>query len=157
MKIPQSFLTGLDRLCIDASSMIYHLKVGLLGSLAAEVTLISTPQVIAEVGWPRLPVSSLPVDDESVSNDHSLLLLCVREEVPLLSEDKELLEAAGKEGIEYYNTLMMLNYLFLKGRVLAAEYPVYLERLVECSRYSDKVLDYGRQVMEEIRTSFNIS
>jgi hypothetical protein len=154
MMIPPSFLSGLDRLCIDASSMIYHLKTGILGSLAAEVHLISTPQVIAEVGWPHLPVTSMALADTPISNDASLLILARREGVPLLSEDREILETAGKEGMEYYNTLMMLNYLLLKKRILPADYPEYLERLKECSRYSQKVLDYGRRVYEEI-LSFN--
>ncbi|QEN06943.1 hypothetical protein EXM22_02650 [Oceanispirochaeta crateris] len=150
MMIPQNFLSGIDCLCIDASSMIYHLKVGLLGSLAAEVSLISTPQVIDEVRWPHLPVKPLALKDNNVTNDESLLILARREGVALLSEDREILTSARDEGIDYYNTLMMINYLLLKGRITAEEYPVYLARLKECCRYSEKVLEYGRLVQEEI-------
>jgi len=147
--IPSSFPGGLSRLCIDASSMIYHIRTGLLGSLAAEMELLSTPGVIEEVGWPHLPVTPVDVGAAS-SNDESLLILARREGVPLCSEDKEILEAAREVGMEHYNTLMMLNYLLLKGRVKPEEYPEYLERLKECSHYSDAVLAYGLQVRDEI-------
>lgn len=149
-RIPSSFISGIPILCIDASSMIYHLKIGLLGSLAAEVRLISTEQVIAEVGWPHLPVKSYLLEDEGLSNDESLLFLARREGFPLLSEDKEILENARDEGMEHYNTLMMLNYLFMKKRITVDEYPEYLERLKDCSHYSQYVLDYGKAVFSLI-------
>jgi hypothetical protein len=145
-EIPDAFLKGISALCIDASSMIYHLKTGLLGSLAAEVRLISTKQVIAEVGWPHLPVTSYMLEEEATSNDESLLFLARREGLPLLSEDKEILKNARDEGMDYYNTLMMLNYLFMKKRITAEEYPEYLERLKDCSHYSQAILDYGDAV-----------
>ena len=150
--IPPSFYTGLNRICIDASSVIYHLRTGLLGSLAAEVELVSTPQVIAEVGWPRLPVRPLELDPgyEDVTNDESLLILARREKLPVLSEDKEILESCRDEAREHYNTLMMLNFLLLRGRVPAEEYPEYLERLKECAHYSPQVMDYGRDVYLKI-------
>jgi len=148
--IPSSFITGIDCLCIDASSMIYHLKIGLLGSLAAEITLISTPGVIKEVGWPHLPVTSRDISTGTYTNDESLVILASREKVPVLSEDKEILTRAGELGLEYYNTLMMLNYLLLKGRVMPEEYPEYLTRLIECSHYSDAVLSTGHAVHAEV-------
>ena len=147
--IPPSFFSGLDRICIDASSMIYHLKIGLLGSLAAELELISTPQVIEEVGWPHLPVTPAAVEGE-MTNDESLIALTRRENLPVLSEDKEILEAVREEGREYYNTLMMLNFLLLRRRVQPEEYPGYLARLKECAHYSDEVLAYGQRVFLEI-------
>ncbi|MDC7232144.1 MAG: hypothetical protein PQJ58_02840 [Spirochaetales bacterium] len=145
-EIPRSFREGIPVLCIDASSMIYHLKIGLLGSLAAEVRLLSTPQVFEEVLWPHLPIEPIALEEEGVSNDDSLLLLARREGIPLVSEDKEILMNAREEGLEYYNSLMMLNYLFLKGRVTLQDYPEYLDRLMECSRYSADVLAYGKAV-----------
>lgn len=133
--------------------MIYHLKTGLLGSLAAEAELVSTPGVIAEVGWPHLPVRPLalsPEEGEGISNDESLLVLARREGLPVLSEDKEILESCREEGREHYNTLMMLNLLLLRGRILPGEYPEYLMRLKDCARYSGAVLDYGQQIYQEI-------
>ena len=151
--IPPSFYSGLERICIDASSMIYHLKTGLLGSLAAEIELVSTPQVIAEVGWPHLPVRPFDLnlkEDEDLTNDESLLLLARRENLPVLSEDKEILESCRKEGREHYNTLMMLNFLLLRRRIKRDEYPEYLKRLKDCAHYSERVLEYGQKLSLEI-------
>ncbi len=155
--LPPSFLSGLNRICIDASSMIYHLKTGLLGSLAAETELVSTPQVIAEVGWPHLPVKPLELDreQEGVSNDESLLILARREGLPVLSEDKEILESCREEGREYYNTLMMLNFLLLRGRIQDEEYPEYLSRLKDCAHYGEKVMNYGHEIYLEILKRLN--
>ena len=155
--IPDSFLKGFSELCIDASSMIYLLKIGLLSTLGAEVKLVSTPQVIEETGWPHLPVSAeLPrpslYGDGDVSNDDSLVLLAESRRSPVLSEDYELLMNAKEAGLEYYNTLMILNYLLLKKRISPAEYPEYLDRLKECSHYSEKVMTHGALVHEAVLT-----
>ncbi|MBF9014428.1 MULTISPECIES: hypothetical protein [unclassified Oceanispirochaeta] len=149
--IPEIFKTGIKCLCIDASSMIYHLRIGLLGSLAAEVELISTPQVLEEVGWPHLPVRAVQLENNDITNDDSLLLLAQIHRVPLLSEDRKLLMKADKLGLEYFNTLMMLNYLFMKGRVEDEDYPKILESLSEYAHYSTQVLEYGSTVYEEIK------
>ena len=153
--IPDSFLEGFTELCIDASSIIYLLKSGLLGSLSAEVSLVSTPQVRDETGWPHLPVEALPLEESrfpagSLSNDDSLVALAVERRSPVLSEDYEILMNAKEAGLEYYNTLMMLNYLLLKGRIAPDEYPEYLERLKECSHYSSHVLEQGDLVYKDI-------
>ena len=148
--IPPQFYSAIPVLVIDASSIIYLLKIGLLGSLAAEVRLVSTPQVIEETGWPHLPVEGIPIDDFDVSNDESLIVLAAKISCPVLSEDYEILKSAAEKGWDYYNTLMILNYLLMKGRISAAEYPRYLERLKECAHYSEKVLAQGALVYQEI-------
>ncbi len=145
-EIPYSFLTGISTLCIDACSIIYHLRTGILGSLAAEVTLVSTTPVIEEVGWPHLPVEPFPVENEDETNDRNLFLLAREQKIPLLTEDLELIKKARREGMEHYNTLMMLNYLYLRKRVGEEEYPEYLERLTSYARYSDEVMEYGEKV-----------
>lgn len=153
--VSYSFLKGFPELCIDASSMIYLLKIGLLGSLGAEVRLVSTPQVIKETGWPHLPVTAALPDpslygEGDVTNDDSLVLLAETRKSPVLSEDYELLMNAQEAGLEYYNTLMILNYLLLKKRILPEEYPEYLKRLKECSHYSEKVMARGALVHESV-------
>ncbi len=151
-EVPRSFINGLDTLCIDACSIIYQLRTGLLGSLAAEVALISTPSVIKEVDWPHLPVTPVDEENSDETNDRNLFLLARGRNIPLMTEDLELIKAAWKEGMEHYNSLMMLNYLLLKGRVTEEEYPEYLERLTSYGRYSREVLEYGAEVYRLIRS-----
>ncbi len=153
--IPPSFLSGLNELSVDASSIIYLLKTGLLGSLAAEVKLVCTPSVAAETQWPHLPVEQIPLDyreDEKPANDETVVILAQKRGIPVLSEDYEVLRDAGKKGLEYFNTLMMLNYLLLKKRITKDEYPEYLERLKNCSHYSKAVLDKGALVHKAVLT-----
>jgi hypothetical protein len=148
--IPVQFHNGIPEIAIDASSMIYLLKIGLLGSLAAEVRLLSTPQVIKETGWPHLPVQAVEVEDETISNDDSLVLLGERKNIPVLSEDYEILMNAKGLGLDYYNSLMMINYLLFKRRIVPEEYQEYLGRLRGCAHYSREILSQGRLVYHDI-------
>lgn len=144
-KLPDDFVTGIQRISIDASSIIYMLKTGILGYMAAETELVASADVIAEVGWPRLPVRAYPVDEE-MSNDDTVIYIAGTLGIPVVSEDLEILTEAEERGFSRYNTLMMLNYLILKKRIRSADYDEYLHRLKEISRYSREVLEYGRAV-----------
>lgn len=147
--IPEIFICGIGEISIDASSIIYMLKTGILGYVSAVMDLLASPGVIEEVGWPRLPVRKIPVGG-SLTNDDTVLFLAEQRGIPLISEDMEILEKARKKGIPYFNTLMILNYLLFRKRVSSAEYSVYLNRLTEVSRYSRDVLEYGAAVKELI-------
>ena len=152
MKIPEvlpaEFLEGIKEVSIDASSIIYLLKVGLLGSVAAEIHLVSSQQIIDEVGWPHLPVNSYIMKNENLTNDETIVKLAVSRHISVLSEDREVLKNAETNGLNYYNTLMILNYLLLKKRIDILEYPEYLSRLIEVSHYSQDIIDYGASIME---------
>lgn len=144
-KLPEGFILGIDKISIDASSIIYMLKVGILGYVSAEMVLFASEGIEREVGWPRLPLQKVSVPHE-LSNDESVIYIAEKKEIPLLSEDREVLGEARERGIPFYNTLMILNYLLLKGRVSSIEYDEYLSRLKEISRYSQEILDYGDAV-----------
>jgi len=152
--IPSEFTKGITEISIDASSIIYLLKIGLLYSLAAEVNLVTTECVYNEVEWPKLPVKIIEINCAGLTNDQTLLALADMRKNSLLSEDLEILKIAKASGWNYYNTLMMLNYLLLKGRVSESEYNVYLERLKEVSHYSKQVLEYGENVYKAILDFF---
>jgi len=155
-KIPEEFFSGIDEISIDASSIIYSLKVGILGYLSAEVSLISTEAIIEEVQWPRLPVKSHKIfENAEMTNDESVVELAKIQSCPVLSEDKEVLENARKNGLHYYNTLMMLNYLLLKQRITKKEYPEYLQRLIDISHYSEDILEYGTLLNQSILELLN--
>ncbi|MDA3810370.1 MAG: hypothetical protein PF518_08585 [Spirochaetaceae bacterium] len=148
--IPDEFIKGINAIVIDASSLIYHLKVGILGFLAAEMILISSEQVIEEVGWPHLPVMGFTLDNSTLTNDETIVELAKLKKLPVLSEDKEVLLNAKNHGLSYYNSLMMLNYLLLKKRISLLEYPEYLHRLIDISHYSEDILEYGNRIKNVI-------
>lgn len=151
--LPEDFLKGMNRCSIDASSIIYMLKTGILGYVSAEISLVASKEVIEEVGWPRLPVDAVQVDQE-MTNDDTVLYLAEKNEIPLISEDLEILQEARDRKIPFYNTLMILNFLLLKGRIAPGDYPEYFERLVEISHYSDEVIGYGKEIERIIRERF---
>jgi hypothetical protein len=153
--LPDEFVKGITEISIDASSIIYLLKVGILGYVAAEIRLVSTEQILEEVGWPHLPVSSYEIDNENMTNDETVVALAVSRNISVLSEDLEVLKNAGSKGLNYYNTLMILNYLLLKKRIEIQEYSEYFSRLLEVAHYSRDILDYGNRIKELVEKVLN--
>lgn len=149
-ELPVTFLTGIKKISVDASSLIYMLKIGILGYAAAEMEMRACPCILKEVGWPHLPVKTVMKNFGSISNDDTVLALSEYERIPLLSEDYEILKGAEDRGIPYFNTLMILNYLLFRKRVTSEEYSEYLKRLKEISRYSQDILDYGEAIKNKI-------
>jgi len=150
-RLPELFLSGITEISVDASSLIYMLKIGVLGYAAAEITFFANPCIIEEVGWPHLPVTECSLDREEMENDDTVIALADREKIPLMSEDLEILKKAGEKGIPFFNTLMILNYLLLKGRVSSEDYNVFLDRLIEISHYSSEVLLYGEAIRKLVQ------
>jgi hypothetical protein len=164
----------LDRVCIDASSLIYLLRAGALGFLAQEATLHTTAEVADETGWPRLPVHIVdsaasmsagstraaatrdkgrgpsPSLRKLSENDEGLLHVALELGIPLVSEDKTLLHAAAACGLSYYNALMMIVFLVTRGRFGLEEYPVYRSRLLEFAHYSETVVRTADRIVGEI-------
>jgi len=137
-------LLKLKRVAVDTSSLIYCLKVGILGMLAAQVRLETVRPVMEEVRWPKgaLPVHAYPQisregSTEALSVDALLLEWAIGEQLPLLSEDKGLLEEASNAGLAVCRTGMMLELLVLRNRTVREEYPEYLSRLHEVAGYDE--------------------
>lgn len=150
-----------DRLkeaAIDASSIIYMLKAGYLGLLGSTITLRSVPEIVAETGWPGLPVTLVSIDRRpgpasparsasgsppqgaAVSNDELLLTFAKEAGLPVVSEDRAILRAAEDEGLDYYNSLMMLAFLRYRGRIDQQWYEEAKARLLDVARYGADVL-----------------
>lgn len=154
MKIEEFSINGfttLNKAAIDACSLIYLIKAGLLGSLGAALSLISVEEVIKETGWNHLPVESIASNKTIDSNDEKLIDLAISRKLPVISDDKEVLEATSQKGLPHYNSLMMLNYLFFKNRVSEDEYSEYESRIIEAAHYTPFILDYSRNVFTQIK------
>lgn len=190
----------LDRLsaaAIDASSMIYLLKAGFLGYVAAEVSLYTVGPVAQEVGWPELPVKiadlrrggdvrwtrdTIEIAETFVdagpgagrgngarpgagsgagsgtgfgagagaadlgTNDELLLRLAAARDLPVMSEDRELLARAQEHGLSYFNALMALALVFIRDRIGEDEYEEFFELLRGLGHYGRDVLAFSRAV-----------
>jgi hypothetical protein len=148
-----SLLREVSAAAIDASSIIYMLKVGILDRLSFVVDLMTPPEVIAETGWPRLPLRTVPVAANRAGDtpragtpDDLVLALAEERGVALVSEDRELLMRAEERDVPYFNSLMMLLLLSDRGRCDLGEYRVVRRRLEEIGHYSEWVLVFADEV-----------
>lgn len=135
---------------VDASSIIYMLKCGLLGKTASHIKLYCSPPVAAETGWPGLPVTQVMPKGRFSTNDESVVLLGEEMNIPVISEDKKLLMAAERKGLRYFNTLMILNWLLHISAIDEKEYGEYYRELLKTARYSREVLDYAEEIRKKI-------
>jgi hypothetical protein len=141
----------LQEAAIDASSIIYMLKAGFLGLLGTTITLKSVPEVVAETGWPSLPVTVVSSDRPPVpSNDQRLLDFAEESGLPVISEDRAILRAAEAEGLDYYNSLMMLAFLRYRGRLDEQWYEEAKARLLEVARYGRDVIERFEAIEGEL-------
>lgn len=135
---------------IDASSIIYLLKAGALGTAASVIHFYASPQILDEVGWPSLPVQTVVPSGSFHSNDESVLMLAVELGVPVISEDKKILLAARNRGIPFYNAAMVLNYLLKVRKINIAQYDEFFSDLMKVARYSQDIIDYALHDKEQI-------
>lgn len=148
---------ALTEAAVDASSIIYMLKAGFLGLLGHTIRLVTIEAIRDETGWqpPEVEVRREPglehripppgpggpgPGTETLSNDERLLRFAALSRLPVVSEDRELLEAAGRRGINYYNSLMMLLLLRYRERIDQGWYAEARDRLLSIGRYGEEVL-----------------
>jgi len=152
--------TQLQAACIDASSLIYCSKIGLLDLLQQSLRLYTLPEIIAETRFQHLNLTLIPSTPSESGADQKLFFCAIQQQLPLISEDKQLLRQAEQHGLHYYNTLMMLNFLLYQRLMAQEEYHAYLNKLRPIARYSPAIWHYGAQVYELIMreyTSFPVS
>ncbi len=153
-KIEQSLRQSaeLRHVAIDASSMIYLHKLGLLRELGATLLLGTTADVWAETSFTSsdVAIQIFPAPPAS-SPDEQLLHLAISNKWAMLSEDKKLLLRAQKGGIPYFNTLMMILFLFFKGRVSEDSVRVNIASLKKIARYGPEIWNYGNRLFLQLQ------
>lgn len=144
------------------------LKGGFLGLLGSTIILRTIEEVEAETRWPALPVVVEPaakseapetgvageagepcepgLPGEAVETDALLLDFARGRGLPLISEDRKLLFAAGEAGLDYYNSLMMLAFLRYRGRIDRGWFGEARAHLLTVARYSQGVLDRFEEI-----------
>jgi len=160
-------LAGLERAAVDASSIIYMLKAGFFGYVAAELSLYTVGPVAREVGWPELPVriadlrrgGEVPWTRETIDmaeafvgrgkhgNDELLLELAASRGLPVVSEDHRVHERAAALGLAHYNAPLMLALASARGRIDDHARAEYFEELARIGHYGADVLVFARAVI----------
>lgn len=141
----------LDTSFIDASSMIYLKRINLLGCLSNNLKLFSINEILNETGFNNPAIEIYKHDiNENTSNDEKLVICSIREKLPIITEDKKVLNLAKKAKIEYYNSLMILNYLLYKDFINVLQYDLNYNHLIGYAWYSKKVIEYGKLIYKKI-------
>ncbi len=155
-KPPREVLTEfkeLKKALIDTSSVIYAYKVGVLDLLQASLELVTTPEVVAETGKDAEGIVLIHCSDTAGSVDERLVNCALRNNLPVISEDKKILSKLKQTHLPYFNLLMMLNYLIYIDAIDDDQYSDYHTLLQKIAWYSPKIWYYGSSVRNIIEKS----
>ena len=108
---------SLEKAVIDACSMIYLQKIGLLKKLAQQIELLTTQVIFRETGFEQHFKLEVVRFDEETSPDLQLIHLAEQLQCPLVSDDGQMLKMAQTLGIDYFNSLIMLFFLYFKQEI----------------------------------------
>ncbi len=146
----------LTHAAIDASSMIYLQKLGLLRELSTTILLGTTADVWAETNFApsdlRVRIFTMPV---VLSPDEQILHLATSNNWALISEDRKLLLKAKKLRTPYFNALMMIHLLFFKGRLSENLLQEKIDVLKKIARYGTEIWDYGNKLFGALQSLNN--
>ena len=155
-KPPQEILTefkALKKGLIDASSIIYAHKIGVLDLLQANLELVTTPDVVAEAGKDAEGIQLIHCNAAAGSVDERLIYCALRNSLPVISEDKKILSKLKQTHLPGFNMLMMLNYLSYIDAIDGDQYSHYDALLQKIAWYSPKIWYYGSSVRNIIGKS----
>ena len=136
----------LNKVLIDASSIIYMDRAKFLMLLASSIRLFSIQEILTETGPVSKRIKPLIYNKTASSNDQKLVSCALELDHPVISEDKKILMAMKRAGRPFFNSLMMLNFLLYRRRIQNQQYIQYHLALKKFARYSDDIWDYGAAV-----------
>ena len=92
---------------------IYYLhgKTGFFDITARCIQLHTPESCLKETGFSELSVVVHCIDIRDTTADKQLLDLAQSLHLPVISEDRKILMSASRNGITFYNSLMILNFL----------------------------------------------
>jgi hypothetical protein len=104
--------------------------------------------VIDEFGTDEVEVEARDIGPGTA--DALVVTLALEARLPIISEDRKLLLAADRASLRYYNSLIVLGMLLLRGVITAVGFDSMRERLLEVAHYSRRVLAYGDDLAQLI-------
>ena len=120
--------------------------------LSDNLKLFSIKEILNETGFNNLAIEIYKHNIKNdISNDEKLVKCSIKKKLPVITEDKKVLNLAKNSKIEYYNTLMILNYLLYKDIINIVQYDFNYNLLIDYAWYSTKVLDFGKIIYKEIK------
>ncbi len=143
-------LISLDRMVADSSSLILAEKAGFLPLLCREVRLVVVPGVLAETGFASNVFRTLEGYDETPT-DAAVVRAARETSLPLLSDDRSMLEQAHIAGMRYYNAIMALTLLLARGALTPDAFERFRGELYRHCRYSTQVRRFAESLYWSVR------
>jgi len=141
----------LKNAAIDASSMIYLQRLDLLDLVSSVLKLFTTRDVLDETGFDSLPITIVREGINSKQTpDDQLFNLARKLNCALISEDRKILKKARNAGIDHFNTLMILIFLFRKNYLTEEELQSKANALHLFARYDRQIREYGEDLIARI-------
>jgi len=135
---------------IDTSSIIYIQKTGFLPLLTRTIALSTIPEVLVEVGTDLPGIEVREIKGNYGSTDHKLVECALQNQIPVVSEDKQILKTLKSEGHTYFNALVMLNLLLFREQISKDKFDYFRRRLGEYAWYSKEIWQFGQHLSERI-------
>jgi hypothetical protein len=130
---------------VDTCTLIYLERIHLLSTVSQCFQLLILPDIVQEFG--RHPTGcTLCKAISAAGPDQAVVRLAHELQLPVLSEDRQVLMAARSQGLRYYNTMMILLALLLQKKINLAGYEKAYASLLKFARYSSAVRQVGEQV-----------
>jgi hypothetical protein len=142
--------------CIDASTIIYAQKAGFFRRLEGSISLVSTAAVLSEAGYSGSSIALVQAD-RRLSPDDGLVAAARRDGLAVLTDDRKIVNAAKRAGLDCFNAVMLLHLLYLRGVVNSEEHHFYLCRLLQFAWYGPRIRAFAdacyRVVLETLQES----
>lgn len=135
---------------VDTSTLIYLDKIALLDLVLTVFAPVTIPQVITEFGRHPKGLSLCAAAPGQGKTDQVLVQTAVDLQAGVFSEDKKVLLTARRQGLCYYNSLMIVPALYSRKEISRNTCEQLIVRLLSFARYSEKVQDYGRELFARL-------
>ncbi len=145
----------LERAVIDACSMIYLNRIELLDKLAHEIELFVPLMVFSETGFKNhLGLKIEPVESR-FAPDQQLIHLAILLNCPVISDDGQVLRIAENRELEYFNSLIMLFFLYFRGKINRNTLLTKRAELLEFAYYAPWISSAADQLLNLLTDSSN--
>lgn len=136
---------------IDSSSILYMNKANFLEILSTEINLSAPSQVKHEIDSDLKKINFFDFNNErGLDTDDIIVISAYEKNLPVISDDKYILKYALEKNLPYFNSVMMLIFLFFCNKISLEELRSYQEKLYSFAYYSKQITNYAENILNII-------
>ena len=145
----------IQRLIVDASSLIYLDKLNLLNLLSQNLSLFTITDIISEIGTDcqsRAQVTILPPlshdpNYDKLISDRKIVLQAIATKMPVLSDDGRIVRAGFDGGFTVYQAIFIVLWLHFNNIISQTDYWNARNQLADFALYAPKLLAQADQLL----------